>query len=319
MLDSERMCLMSFIPDFSHRDNFSLAEVLAAEEAAMREYYARTAAPDPAPEPQVPPIVGDPAPASTSPLPPPAQLITCSPDLATASPSALPPKEPIPPIGEENVPADEMCIHDAPLLFKSLPITQQRVLIELWGGRSMRQAAHICGINRMTINRWMRHDARFIAAHNQTIEFQQKEASIRMAGMLSKSMDNLDEELEHGDMKATMFVINKVMQIPRGSQSPRKIAKRIRRRDQRLQEFLNSPEDESLISPDHLLDCSTPLAPAAPTIISTIANPAEPPPSELHSLPSPALPPAETRQEPEEKGETPIHAPEAPETKEHGA
>jgi len=75
-----------------------------------------------------------------------------------------------------------------------------------------------------------------------------------------------------------MFVINHATKIPGGSLSSRKIAKRIRRRDQRLEAYVNSPHDGtqppaqtpkitstiaespagdalSLESPDRLLDC----------------------------------------------------------------
>jgi hypothetical protein len=79
-----------------------------------------------------------------------------------------------------------------------------------------------------------------------------------------------------------------------------------RRRDQRLEEFLNSPDDDGQ-SPAQ-----------TPTITSTIANPTAPHPNftspfTLHSLPSPALPPVVETKPEQQKGESP-HAPEAPET-----
>jgi hypothetical protein len=85
-----------------------------------------------------------------------------------------------------------------------------------------------------------------------------------MAGMLSKSMDNLNDQVNHGNMKASMFVNTNATIIPRGSVSPRKIAKRIRRRDQRLKEFLNSPNDDSEPSAQPPLITSTINEPPAP-------------------------------------------------------
>jgi hypothetical protein len=63
----------------------------------------------------------------------------------------------------------------------------------------------------------------------QTIEFNQKEAAIRMTGMLAKSMDNLNNEVNHGNMKASMFVINifRLRQRP-PSTSPKKEITRLR-------------------------------------------------------------------------------------------
>ena len=75
---------------------------------------------------------------------------------------------------------------------------------------------------------------------------------------------------------------------------PKKVAKRMRRRDQRLKDYLNSPDDDGKSSAQ------------IPKITSKIN---EPPPQA-------ALPPVENDPNAQQKGGKP-HAPEAPEIEEH--
>jgi hypothetical protein len=184
---------------------------------------------------------------------------------------------------------------NSPILLRTLPITQYRVLIELWAGRSIRHAAEICDIHRVTVHRWMREDARFIAALNQAQESNLQEVTARMSGLAAKSMDKLSNAVDHGDVNAAKFVINHVTKTRPGPHSPRVIAKRIRRRHQRIQEYLNSPDDGGQPSAQ------------TPKITSTIG--AAPSPVPLITC-SPAPAPAQE----EEKGENALPTPEAPES-----
>jgi hypothetical protein len=244
---------------------------------------------DPQPVANAEPVQQQPT-ASETTAPPPCTP-SDSPVPVPDSDSASPQPEPVPPVGEESVLNDEILVHNAPLLFKTLPVTQYLVLTKLWHGYSISEAASVCHISRVTIYRWFRHDPRFAAAYNQTIEFQQKEANVRMVGMLTEAMDSVNKRVKHGDMKASMFVINHAMKVPRGSLSPKKVAKRMRRRDQRLQEYLNLPENDGKPSGQ------------VPKITSTINEP-----------PAPAALPSVVKGKPvEEKGETAFSTPEVPE------
>jgi hypothetical protein len=120
-----------------------------------------------------------------------------------------------------------------------------------------------------------------------------------MTGLADKSMDNLADQVRHGDKATSMFVVRQISKLRPGPISPRKIAKQIRRRDQRLEAYLNSPDDDGK-------------SPAQPPVITSSINPppaaASPSPVPLIAC-SPDLAPAQA----EEKGGTP-HSPEAPGT-----
>jgi hypothetical protein len=149
------------------------------------------------------------------------------------------------------------------MVMKSLPPIQHHVIIAIWLGSSISEAARACGVDRSTIHRWMREDARFIAALNQTVESERQEFETRISSMAARGLDKLDKALYAGDLGAAKFCAGLMFKIPRRQQNPRVIAKRIRRRKQREQEYLATPD--------------TP--PKAPVITSSIPTP--PPPAQL--------------------------------------
>jgi hypothetical protein len=107
---------------------------------------------------------------------------------------------------------------------------------------------------------------------NQGCAIHRKETEARMCAMSDEAMDSMAKAIRHGDLNASKFVLNRVMKARPASLSPRVIAKRIARRNQREKDYLNSPDEPSVRSPDHLLNCSPALASASPRISSKIGK-----------------------------------------------
>jgi hypothetical protein len=176
-------------------------------------------------------------------------------------------------LGDHNVCNTPSAVYaDSPTYFTEIPTTQHLVLVRLWRGDSISQIARVNNLSRSTIHRWMRNDARFIAALNQGCAIHRSETEARMCAMSDEAMDEMAKAIRHGSLNASKFVINHVMKARPGSLSPRVLAKRIARRKQREKDYLNSPDEPSVRSPDHLLNCSPALA-SAPRISSKVGKP----------------------------------------------
>ena len=88
------------------------------------------------------------------------------------------PPQPRTRVDHPDVNMDPYEITHAPLLLKSMPVTQLAVLMRLWAGESVSSAASSRGLHPSTIYRWMHNDPKFIAAMNQSTETYLKEMNV---------------------------------------------------------------------------------------------------------------------------------------------
>lgn len=178
-------------------------------------------------------------------------------------------------------------IDHAPLLLRSMPVSQLAILMRLWAGDSVVSIARSRNLHPSTIYRWMHNDARFIAAMNQSAASYMKEINVRTAGVAARAMDGMSEAVDRHDLSACKFMISRMDKLAVGSMSPRVIARGIRRRDKRVKKFL----DAQGAPPSKPVITSTIPKPPPAQIPGAVAPAASPPPPDSSSLISPDAPP----------------------------
>jgi hypothetical protein len=156
-------------------------------------------------------------------------------DIVKATPTA----PALPPAGDD----DELA---AASVVSPLSERKQIAANALARRKSIKQAAKLAGVDQRTVRRWIRDDAQFKAALNTlTMEIAQI-LRLRTHALAAAAMDNVENAIDDGDMKASMYVLDKVEQVEKTSlpTTPEAVTEQMRLEACRLQLEIDRKREE---------------------------------------------------------------------------